>query len=88
MLILRAHAADVLRRLRNRYTRSRAPSARVERICAILAFALRHRASALRWKRHDDGAVQIAAEPVLAHLELSNVELRMRPPAPWHSAGE
>ena len=56
-----------------------------ERICSILAFALRYQAPALRWKRHDDAAVAIAAEQVLAHMELSNVELKMKPATAGHS---
>jgi hypothetical protein len=56
-----------------------------ERIRAILAFALRHKAAALRWKRHDDRTVEVAADQVLSHLELSNVRLTMGPPSGHHA---
>lgn len=56
-----------------------------ERIQEILAYALRYKALALRWKSHNDNTAQIAADQVLEHLELSNVRLTMGPPRSDHS---
>ncbi len=56
-----------------------------ERITQIIAFGLRHKSPALRWKSHDDDAPKRAAEALLQHLELSNVQLTMGPPLGHHS---
>lgn len=56
-----------------------------ERIRSILAFALRTKAPALKWKRQDDAGPDRVAEQLLQHLELSNVTLKMGPPAVGHS---
>jgi hypothetical protein len=57
-----------------------------QRIRAILIYALRYRARSLMWKRNDDSQIGVVADSILAHLELSNVELRMKAPVPPHSA--
>lgn len=55
-------------------------------VLSILAFALRFKASALKWRKHnDDEAVHQAAEQVLAHMEGSNVRMKMGPPQAAHS---